>query len=597
VFIRLWRLLDLRDRRRVMWIIPLLITSAMIEVAGVAVVIPFLSLLADPRSAETVPALRTVFGALDVSDPLMQLRWTGIMLATILLIANALVILTQWWLLRFVWSLNHRLSTRLLRHYLSQPYAFVLTRNTAALANKVIVEVRQLMEEGLQSSLEIVTRTAVIVALVGFLVMLDPLLAVIVFGILGSAYSAIFFVSRRYLRRIGRESVALGSSRLKAVNEALGGFKDLKVTGREASALDHYDAPTRRFGEVHAAQRSIAMLPRYALEAVAVGGMVLVSSLMAGRPGTFASTLPLLGAYAFAGLRLMPAMQQLFRAVARSRFAAGSLEAVESDFLAVDSGEGDLDERPDPPPFERSIMLRNIHFAYRDAEGAVLDGLTLEIARRQSLALVGRTGSGKTTLVDVILGLLTPDSGVIEVDGVPVTAAGRRAYRLLFGYVPQSVYLLDDTIARNVALGLSNRQIDMDAIRRACELAQISEFIERELPDGYATVVGERGVRLSGGQRQRLAIARALYHKPQVLVFDEATSALDMHTERQLYEALEAIARTHTVITIAHRLDTVAKADTAVVLANGRVVDHGPPAEVLSRYRHGEDTEVASVFP
>ncbi len=582
---RLWRLLDARERRRVLWILPVLVISAFVEVLGVAAVLPFISVLAEPTSVFALPVIGPLLANIGTEDPGRLLRWMGLALAAVLLLANTLVIVTNWWVLRFSWSVNHALSARLLRHYLGQPYAFTLTRNTSALANKVIVEVRHLMEHGVQSWLEIVTRSAVIAALVAFLVVLDPVLAAVVFGVLGGAYATIFFFSRRYLRRIGQEVVVLGSLRLKAVNEALGGFKDLKVTGREASAFRRYDEPARRYGEVEAAQRAIAMLPRYALEAVAVGGMVVIASMMAVASGSdVAGMLPLLGAYAFAGLRLMPLMQQLFSAIAHSRFAVGSLDAIEIDFVEAASGEGELEGTPSPMSFDDVISLSHVTFAYPEGHGYVIEDVSFDLPKRSSLAFVGQTGSGKTTLVDVVLGLLVPDRGTVAVDGVVVTAERRRAYRRLFGYVPQDVYLLDDTITRNVAFGLTDDDIDMAAVRRACALAQIVEFIDEELPDGFETIVGERGVRLSGGQRQRIGIARALYHQPQVLVFDEATSALDVHTERKLYQALDAIALTHTVITIAHRLDSVAKADLVLVLDHGRVVDRGAPADVLARY-------------
>ena len=582
---RLWRLLETRDRRRVLYILPVLMLTGGIEVIGVAAVIPFLTLLADPPALYALPIVGPWIEARGGGDPRDLLRWSGVLLAFLLLLANALVIWANWWVYHFSGSLVHRLSSRLLRHYLSQPYAFMLSRNTAALANKLMVEIRNLVENGYRSWLEILSRGIVIAALVGFLIVLDPLMAAVVFGGLGGAYATVFLLSRTYLRRIGLESVALGAARLKAVDEALGGFKDLRVMGREAPAFERYDRPARRHGAVLAKQHSIAILPRYALEAIAVGGMVVVAATLAGRAGTIASTLPVLGAYAFAGLRLMPLMQQLFAAVARSRYAEGSLEAVEADFEQSDSGEGALEGVPDPLAFERSIRLDGVTFSYPDTDQPALREITLEIPRRSSVALVGRTGSGKTTLVDLILGLHVPDAGTIEVDGKAVTVGTRRAYRRLFGYVPQNVFLFDDTVRRNVTLGLDDAAVDMEALRHACSLAQIDSFIERELPRGYETEVGERGVRLSGGQMQRIGIARALYHRPPVLVLDEATSALDIHTERYLYAALEAISRDHTVITVAHRLETAVKADVVVVLDHGRVIDQGPPDEVLARYR------------
>lgn len=579
-----WRLLEPADRRAVLRLVPFLVFAAIVEMVGLAAVVPFITFLADPASAFDLPIVGALLADRGPEDTLAMLRWSAVALATLLLLSNALVIVTNWWLYRFAWSLNHRLSSRLLRHYLSQPYTFTLTQNTAALANKVLVDVRRLVEQGYQSWLVVLSRSIVITALIGFLVLLDPLLALVVFGGLGGAYAAVFAMSRRRLGHLGQQSVLLGGTRLKAINEALGGFKDLKITGLEASAFRKYDRPSQLHARVEAAQDAISMLPRYALEALAVGGMVIIAAAMAGRAGTFTSTLPLIGVYAFAGLRLMPQMQHMFAALAHARYARASLEVVQADLQRAASGEGDLAAVPAPMAFTNSISMRDIRFTFPGSTDPVIDGVTLDIPRCTSVALIGRTGSGKTTLADLLLGLLAPDTGSIEVDGVPVTDERRRSFRRLFGHVPQNVFLLDDTVSRNVAFGLDDDAIDPEAVRRACALAQIADFVERELPEGYETVVGERGVRLSGGQRQRLGIARALYHKPQVLVLDEATSALDVHTERQFFVALEALARDHTVITIAHRLDTIAKADAVVVLDRGRIVDQGPPADVLARY-------------
>ena len=584
---RLWHLFGPDERRRLLAIAPLLVLAALVEVVGVAAVMPFLALLADPAAIGSLPLVGSLFAQMSPAEAADALPLAGLALALLVVSANVLLIATSWWVHRFSWGLNHAISSRLLRHYLRQPYAFVLTRNSAELANKVIVEVRQLSDQGVRAALELVTRSTVIVAIVAFLVVLDPLLAGVAFVSLGTVYGAIYLVSRRYLRRIGREIVRAGAARLKAVNEALGGFKDLRVAGREHEAFEQYVPHSRRFGEVQAAVGVLVMVPRYALEAIAVGGVVVVAALLAGRDGASMAALPVLGAYAFAGLRLMPAMQQLFGAVARLRFVSGALDAIEGDLvlredLETDAAAGDVET----VPFREVIALRGVSYAYPSGDGErALNGIDVEIRRHRSLAVVGRTGSGKSTLVDVLLGLLTPDEGSVAVDGEIVRPVRLRAYRRLFGYVPQSIFLLDDSITRNVAFGLPDAAIDHDAVRRACRQAQMADFVEAELPHGYETRVGERGVRLSGGQRQRIGIARALYHQPEVLVFDEATSALDVHTEQLVYRALETIARERTVVTIAHRLETVAKADHVIVLEGGRVVDEGPPESVLRRYR------------
>lgn len=593
VITRLWRLLDPFERRRVVGIVPLLALSALVEVVGVAAVIPFLSLLADPASVRELPWVGPWIAGLGIEDPTILLRWAGGLVAGTLLVANGLVLATRWWLMRFSWRMIHGLSSRLLGHYLSQPYEFILGQNSSELVNRVVLVVRQVVDQGLRAALEIVGRSVVILALVVFLVVLSPLTAVVAFTTLGGMYAVVFVASRRFLKRVGREWVIVGSARLKAVGEALGGFKELRVAGREGSALRQYLGPSRRFGDIESGWNAVAELPRYALEALAVGGLVLIASLLAGRGGAFENTLPLLGAYAFAGLRLMPALQAIFSAVAKLRLAGGSLDIIEADLRPREALEPGALDAPTPLRFEHRIELRDLHFTYAGGEAPALAGVDVVIEKNRSVAVLGRTGSGKTTLVDVLLGLLVAQRGSVRVDGRPVGPAELRSYRRLFGYVPQTIYLLDDSVARNVAFGLADAEIDLEAVRRACREAQIAEFIEQELPQGYATTVGERGVRLSGGQRQRIGIARALYHRPAVLVFDEATSALDVHTEGLVYRALEGIASERTVVTITHRLESVAKADRVIVLERGRVVDQGAPGEVVGRYR--DDEVVASM--
>ena len=581
---RIYSLLDPVERRRLLLLAPLVLVSAGMEIVGVSAVIPFVTLLAEPQAVFDLPVVGPLVRASGIEDPRTLLRSAGLTLAVAVIVMNGIVVLTRYRQYRFSMGLIASMSTRLLRHYLAQPYVFTLTRNTGGLTNLVVVEVERL-SQGVNAGLGLLTNAVTITVLVSFLVALDPLLALASFAILGSLYTLVFFTTRRYLTRTSREAVQLGAERIKAVNEALGGFKELKLTARESAALRHYARPSRRYADIRATVTAISTLPRYALEAIAVGGMVTVASLMAGRTASIASTLPLLGAYVFAALRLIPALQYMFQNVAVLRSVLGSVEALEADFARIDERSDAAREAPEPPAFERTISLDRVAFRYPGADTEALDGIQLTLQKGRSLAIVGRTGSGKTTLVNITLGLLEPTKGTVTVDDVRITSENRRAYRRLFGYVPQDIFLVDDTIRRNVALGIPDEEIDDKAVRRACQQAQVDDFIEHELAAGYDTVVGERGVRLSGGQRQRIGIARALYHQPQVVVFDEATSALDVHTEKRVFEALDAIARERTLVMIAHRLDTVAKADHVIVIEGGQVIDEGPADAVLGRYR------------
>lgn len=581
----LFHLLAPNEKRRFIGLIPWVIFAALFEVVGVASVVPFLSLLVDPDSIHNLPVIGSWIANVQ-ADPLVLLRWAAVFVAAMVILVNGFVIFTNWRLLSFSWGLNHTFSTRLLKHYLGQSYSFILTRNTADLANRIISEVMRLTEDGFVAALDIVAKSAVTIALVGFLVFLDPLLAVVAFLFLAGVYGVVMVVTRPLLRRIGREATVLNAFRLRYTNEALGGFKEVKVGGLETMMLERYKAPSARYARVQAVRRALGQLPRYALEAIAVGGILVVASIMASRTGTGDNLIPFLGAYAFAGLRLLPALQGIFQSITRLRFAQGAIEGVLEDFSHVQE-RAEITDRNDVTPlgFGDQIVLENISYQYPTASRLAVNQVDLRIPRQGSVALVGRTGSGKTTLADVILGLLPPAGGTISVDGVVVTNDNLPSYRRLFGYVPQAIFLTDGTMAENVAFGVQKDEIDMHAVRRACEAAQLADFIENELADGYESLVGERGIRLSGGQRQRVGIARALYFDPEVLVFDEATSALDVHTEKAVYEALEDISKSRTVVTIAHRLETVENVDHIIVLERGSVVDRGSPAEVLDRYR------------
>jgi ATP-binding cassette, subfamily B, bacterial PglK len=318
----------------------------------------------------------------------------------------------------------------------------------------------------------------------------------------------------------------------------------------------------------------IAQLPRYALEAIAFGGMLLVILYLMAKSGSFASALPIIALYAFAGYRLMPTLQQIYQAFTQLRFAGPALEALHKDLSslqAADVQHGHLS----PLPLTQAITLNQVSYRYPHAPQPALKGIDLTIPAHSTVGFVGATGSGKTTAVDVILGLLEPQEGVLNIDGQPITAANRRQWQRAIGYVPQHIYLADDSVAANIAFGANAKDIDPQAMERAATIANLHEFVVNDLPQGYATTVGERGVRLSGGQRQRIGIARALYQNPQVLILDEATSALDNLTEQAVMEAVNNLGHDITIILIAHRLSTVRQCDQIFILERGEVKAQG----------------------
>jgi ABC-type multidrug transport system fused ATPase/permease subunit len=367
----------------------------------------------------------------------------------------------------------------------------------------------------------------------------------------------------------------------RASIEGLAGVKELRVLGREhTSAQMHREALTT-VTSVAASNALATALPRYVIEVFAYAGIVAVTLVLVIK-GEATAAMPSLALYALAGNRLAPTFQQLFSAAVTIKYHTRAVESLEAD-LAVVRGQPQLveSELDMPMAFTKEIRLTNVSFTYPSANRPALNNISLSIAQNQSIGLVGRTGSGKTTLADILLGLYPPSSGEIEVDGTPMTLQNERSWRKRVGYVPQHVFLTNASVAQNIALGVPEDQIDHVAVARAAEMAQAEEFIV-QLPEQYDTVVGERGVKLSGGQRQRLGIARALYHNPDVLVFDEATSALDGMTEDAVMQAVQRLSSDRTMILIAHRLRTVQACDRIVMLDAGCVVADGPYDTLMS---------------
>jgi len=576
------RLLSLHERRQVLLLVPLLAFTALVEVLGVASILPFMALVADPAVAHENRWLSHFYEMGGFADERSFLVAVGILMFLFIVGSNALTALNTWAVLRFSWMRNHTIAMRLLRDYLGKPYLFFLERHSADLGKNLLAEVQQAVAGTLVPSMRIAARGVAAVAVLAMLFFIEPLLALITATVLGGAYGLIFLAIRRRQRRLGQERLRANQNRFETLAEAFGGIKEVKLLGRERAVVRRFAGPSYRFAANTASNAVAAQLPRFALEAVAFGGIVLMVLYLLESGQDLGTIIPIVGLYTFAGYRLMPSLQQVFHGLTTIRFNAAALETLLADLSADSPG---LPARGDgePLPLRQEIRFRGVGFRFPTAARPLFQDLDLQIPAGSSVAFVGATGAGKSTAADLLLGLLQPDSGAVEVDGValddPETV---RRWQRNLGYVPQSIFLADDTVARNIAFGLSDEEIDGEAVRRAARAAQIDDFIRREMPDGYDTLVGERGIRLSGGQRQRVGIARALYHDPQVLIFDEATSALDGVTEDRVLRAIQEIAEERTVIMIAHRLATVRKSDRIFLLAGGEVVAQGPYEELLS---------------
>lgn len=565
-------LLTPRERRNLFLLFGAVVVMAGLEVVSVASIMPFLSVAADPESVHQNLYLSWAYDTFGFTDTSSFLVTLGVAALIALVMSNAFIVFTTWALFRYAWGVNHTLSRRLLRNYLHRPYEYFLTRNSAELGKNILEEVKEVVTNMLIPGLQGTAKGMVALFIIGFLVFVDPIVAVMVAVVLGVAYTGIYFLIKERLDVYGEERVKTNTRRYQFVSEAFGGIKEVKLRGKEDAFLEQYSDPSEWYSKYQARYLVIRRAPRYVLEAVAFGGIILIAVYLIAVQESIRKVIPMLGLYAFAGYRLMPALQQMFKGIASARFNMAALKELHRDLrqqVTSSTSENSTQESKPPLELRDQIMLDSVSFTYPGAKKPAIENMSLEIPAHTTVGFVGKTGSGKTTTVDLILGLLQPQDGTITVDGTPLRGEAIRRWQQNIGYVPQQIYLADDTIARNIAFGVSEDSINMDAVKDAAQSAHIFEFIEEDLPGRWETDVGERGVKLSGGQRQRIGIARALYHRPPVLVFDEATSALDQATEASVMEAIYSLEDNHTILMIAHRLSTVKRADNIIMLENG----------------------------
>jgi ATP-binding cassette subfamily C protein len=406
--------------------------------------------------------------------------------------------------------------------------------------------------------------------------------------VLGVAYLGIYFAVEDILDKVGEERVNTNTARYQSVSEAFGGIKEVKLRGKEEVFLEQYRVPSKRYARVQALYRIISKAPKYILEAIAFGGIILIAIYLIAARENFQQVIPMLGLYSFAGYRLMPALQKAFRGLTSARFNLAALMELRQDMERKEQSKindvRSYEKKCEEVKLKKSIVLDGVCFAYPNAEEPAVENVSLEIPARSMVGFVGQTGSGKTTMVDLILGLFEPQEGRVVVDGVPIRKHNVDQWQENIGYVPQQIFLSDDTVARNIAFGVPEDEININAVKDAARRAHIYDFVEGQLPDQWDTMVGELGVKLSGGQRQRIGIARALYHQPPILVFDEATSALDQATEASVMEAIYELEEDHTLLLIAHRLITVRRADKIIMLEGGRKVGEGEYDELVQRH-------------
>jgi ABC-type multidrug transport system fused ATPase/permease subunit len=471
---------------------------------------------------------------------------------------------------------------RLLASYMEQPYVFFLGRNSAELVKTLFTDTARITQYALVPCLQIVSKGMSALCITALLFAIEPTLAALVVAVLGTGYLLAYILVRGVIAREGRTSLRSAAERATRAHEALGGIKEIKLLGQELYFLKRVQESSLAWSGAQAALQILSGIPRYAIELLSFGAVLVLTVYVLWTSPEPSRYLPMLALYAFAGLRLMPALQQIFTATANLRFSVPAVKAVLSD-LAVHAQEQVASDPLEAIPFERAIQVRSLFFRYPGAQGFQLRNINLMIRKNSAVAFVGSTGCGKTTLVDILMGLLSPVEGEVLVDDFKIDQATAGRWRCRIGHVPQQIFLCDGSIASNIAFGVEDDGVDCERLHTAARAANLHLFVQTALAARYDTPIGERGVRLSGGQRQRIGIARALYREPEVLVLDEATSALDAETEAAVMDAIDNLAGKKTLILIAHRVTTVRRCDVIYLMENGEIVDSGSYEELLER--------------
>ena len=567
---KLWELFDLKGRLSVFGLFVLMLAAALIEALAVASVLP---LVAGMTGDDVPGGWLDRFGAGDGNTNLVLIVFCVAVVAAIVL-----KVLAEYGSMAFSWKQNVRWSRRLLRVHLNQDYDWFLGRHSTELGYGLLGRVQEVVSGSLLPGLRLIVN--VLVALCIFAVLLGSLPASVLVGVAAIifVYCGIFFALRKKFLAIGAEKEKTAAMRFRLIGEIFGGIKEIKLHGLESAYDERTRVPFDRHAVLLSQRHLLGILPRYLFEAIGFIALCLVVLVLGASSEGVESVLPMLGMFAFAAFRLLPAIQQIYQNAMSLPIGLSAISTLHDELL---DGDDALPTEPVPLELQREITLKNARYVYPGATQASVDGVDLTIPARSMIALVGKSGAGKSTLADITIGLLAPATGHLAIDGVELDAAGRRAWRANCAYVPQQVFLLDDSIAANIAFGVPGHLHDMERIEAAARGAALHEFVSTALPEGYATPIGERGVRLSGGQRQRIGIARALYRDAGYLVLDEATNALDPGTEAEVMLALDQLRGSRTVLVIAHRLSTVERCDRVLLVDDGRIVADGSYDELL----------------
>ena len=566
-----WKTLVPTERRRLVYIWVLILLGMFLETFSLGLIIPFIGLLSQENYRESIPAVFEFFGNPSQRDMLL---YAMVAIAVVYVLKSIFLYYSAYTQRRFIYQTSGRLTQAAFETYLRQPYAYHLERNSATLIRNV-ENARSIIGGGLDPALVLLTDGLVATGLFVMLLVVEPLGTLCVLVLFIVAGLGFQLSTRKRIAQWGKARKFHAGKVLQHLQQGLSGAKEIKMLGRERKFLDDHEAHLKVSLDVDRRYVMLQSLPRLFFEAVAVVGLAVLVIIMVSSGDEIKDILPTLGLFAATAFRVMPSIGRVIASVQTIGYNKAFMKTVYSDsLLPRDVSQSESSHLS----FKREIEVRNVSFKYASAHRPSLSGVNIKIGKGEAVGIIGASGAGKSTLVDVLLGLLSPENGEILVDGVDIQN-NLRSWQDHIGYVPQTIYLVDDTLARNVAFGLPDDLVDHDAVARSIKAAQLDEFVAT-LPDGINTIVGERGVRLSGGQRQRIGIARALYNDPEILVLDEATSSLDTETEQGVMDAVKELLGTKTIVIIAHRTTTVSYCTKVYKMDKAQIVGSGLPSEM-----------------
>ncbi|MDF1622638.1 MAG: ABC transporter ATP-binding protein [Pseudohongiella nitratireducens] len=580
---KLYQLLSADQRKKLLHLQFLVVLMAFAEVGGVFAIGPFMALVADMSALHSGGIVTDIFQLSGLTES-SYIFWVGVSVLLALTIAACISMLTTWRLATYSFRLGAELGVRLFKHYMQQPWLFHANGSSSTLINKIAAESNRLTAQIINPLLQMVARLVLIVTMATAIFIYDPKVALSGLLIFSLGYFILYRTARRKLQSNGKIITYTNRLRMSLMQEGFGGIKDTLLLGRQADFNERFEKSSLEFGRAQGNNAVLAQVPRYAMELLAFGSIILlVLYLLSFYSGNLSQVLPTLAVYSLAGFRLLPAFQQVYVATTNIR---GNIAAFENLLEDFENSQGAQTGKPAEAfgrlSVKNEIILSNIHFGYPGKEQGALNGINIRIPTNKVIGVVGASGSGKSTAIDILLGLIEPDSGQLLVDDKPINTENRRAWQNNLGYVSQAIFLSDSSIRENIAFGLPASKINEERVKQATRLAHLDELVD-SFSEGLDTRVGERGIQLSGGQRQRIGIARALYSDADVLVFDEATSALDGITERLVMDAIHDFTGKKTIVLIAHRLATVKACDCIYLMSAGRVIDSGTYDELIQR--------------